>query len=203
MAPGQGQGRLVRRVARRLGLEHNALRRSSDRVESSIVVALLIAFLAGAPLLAAAVSRSSYESDMRTTQTPSVQHRATARLTADAPDAIQVADQTASTTVLAPARWTYAGTTHTGKIRVQPGTKAGTAATITVDDHGRPMTAPHSRTEMITRAGILATSSVVGLALGLWLVRWHVRRVLIRRHLGDWEADWAAFGPKWTGRSGV
>jgi hypothetical protein len=190
-------------VARRLGLRSNSLRRRSDRIESYILMTLVLAFLIGAPLLALLTGRSSYESGLRAEQPPAVQHRVTAQLTSDALNEAQATEHVASSQAKAAARWTYEGENHQGGIPVPAGAKAGSTTTVTVDDSGRLLGNPQTRLETVTHAAVTGALAALGLGLVLLLVRLTVRRVLIRRRLGDWDAAWAAFEPKWTRRPGA
>ena len=49
----------------------------------------------------------------------------------------------------------------------------------------------------MTSAKTLAPAALALLLLGL---AWLVRRVMDRRRLAAWEADWALTGPRWTRR---
>jgi hypothetical protein len=89
---------------------------------------------------------------------------------------------------------------HTGAVPVRPGAKAGGTVTISVDRAGRPVADPRTHAETITRAIVLSTVTVLGLGFALWTTRLVVRAVFVRRRLADWDAAWAAFAPKWTGR---
>jgi hypothetical protein len=197
--------RFSRRLARRLGWGRNTLRRRSDRVESSVVVALLLAFLFGGSLLGLLLGRSSYESaTQRAEQAYALRHPVTAQLTVDAPAPARSVNGTASPTMVrVPAHWSYRGDAHTGMVVARPGTKAGTKVGIWVDNGGRPETVPPSHPLLIERAVVTGLLAALGLGFALWLTRLLVRRILIQRHLADWEAGWAAFGPKWTGRTGA
>jgi len=49
-----GMSKRVRRLARRLGLDANPLRRRTDKIATLVAAQLLLVFLVGAPLLAIA-----------------------------------------------------------------------------------------------------------------------------------------------------
>lgn len=197
------QRRFSDTVARRLGLDRNLLRRPPDRVESSIAVILVILFLVGAPLLGLFAGRLAYDSSLRTEQAQAVKRWVTARLTADSPIHVKHADRVPADRVTAAARWTYAGTEHTGNVPVKPGAKAGSTVTISVDGTGRPVTKPRTHADTITRTTVLSSVSVLSFGLALWTIHLIIRSVFIRRRLADWDAAWAALEPKWTGRPGA
>jgi hypothetical protein len=202
MTPTHRRRRFSDTVARRLGLEHNSLRRASDRVESKIVVTLVLVFIVGAPLLGFLAGRAAYESSVRTERAQAVQHRVTARLTAGSPAHVRFIDRPSSSGARAEARWTYAGAVHTGTVPVPPGAKAGGTVTVSVDGTGRPVLEPRTRAETITRAIVLSSGTVLCFGLALWTSRLVARAVLIRRQFAAWDAAWDAFEPKWTGRPG-
>jgi hypothetical protein len=203
MTPTHRRRRFSDTVARRLGLEHNSLRRVSDRTESSIVVTLVLVFIVGAPLLGFLTGRTAYESSLRTEQAQAVRHRVTAQLTADSPVHAKYVDRTSASGATAEARWTYAGAVHTGTVPVRPGAKAGTTVTISVDGTGRPVVRPRTHAETINRAVVLGAVAVATLGFGLWTIRLAVGAVFIRRRLADWDTAWAAFESRWSGRPGA
>jgi hypothetical protein len=184
-------------------MDDNSLRRASDRTESSILVALVIVFLVGAPLLGIFAGRSAYESGLRSEQTQPARQWVTARLIADSPVHVKYVDRMPAGKATAKARWTYAETVHTGQVPVKPGAKSGSMVTIAVDGTGRPVGEPRTHAETLSRAIVLGTVSVLCFGFALWTIRLVVGSVLIRRSLADWDADWSAFEPKWSGRPGA
>ncbi|HEU5161025.1 MAG TPA: hypothetical protein VFU43_28770 [Streptosporangiaceae bacterium] len=189
-------------LRRRLGLEHNTLRRPADHVESSIIVTLLSVFLIGAPLLGFAVGRTSYDTGLRVERAHEVTQPVTARLTADAPTPAPAVDVAPPSTVPVRARWTYAGVAHAGTIRVQPGVKAGTEVTVWVDARGTVVTEHRTHLETVERAVAKAGASVGALAIVCWLGAVLTRRIFIHRQLAAWDADWSVAEPRWSGRTG-
>jgi hypothetical protein len=201
MVSWHGRFKPLRALRRRLGLTPNVLRRPADRAESSIMLALLLAFFIGAPVLGLLIGRSSYDAGMGTERAQAVRHAATARLTADAGPSASFYEA-GSATVPVTARWTYAGVVHVGKIRALPGTKAGTKVTISVDRYGLLVTRKQTHMETVGNAAVMGGASVLSLGFVCWLAGVVVRRTFIHRQLAAWDADWSAFEPRWTGRTG-
>jgi hypothetical protein len=189
-------------LRRRLGLEANALRRPADHVESSIIVTIVLVFVIVAPLLGLLIGRSSYQSGVRAERAQAARHPATARLTVNAAKPAPAFDDATPPTVPAAARWTDAGVRHTGKVQVQPGTKAGTEVRVWVDHAGRQVAGQRTHLETVGHTITVGGASVFGLAFAFWLTGLFVRRVFIRRQLAAWDADWSAAEPRWTGRTG-
>jgi hypothetical protein len=202
MASRRGRSRRFMSLRRRLGLEPNTLRRPADHVESSIIVALLLIFLIGAPLLGVLAGWSSYEAGLRAERAQAAKHQVTARLTANAPAPPPAVDNAAPPTVPVAARWTYAGVAHAGTVRVRPGAKAGANVPIWVDGQGLPAAGRRTHLETVGHAVITGGGSVLGAAFASWLTASLVRRVFIRRHLATWDADWSVAEPRWSGRTG-
>lgn len=166
------------------------------------MVTLLVALLVGVPLLAFATARGAYESGVRAERTAGGS-RVPARLTADAPvpaPAPVSGEHAPPPRTLAPARWTHAGTVHTGQVRALAGSPAGTAVVVHVDGEGRLTDPPRTRAQTVGWTAVTGAGAVAGPAFGLWLVRRAVNRAFIRRQLPAWGAEWAAAEPEWTGR---
>jgi hypothetical protein len=190
----------ARRVARGLGLDRNAMRPLSDRVERWLTATLLITFVVAAPPVGGWAARSVYRSELRQ-QVWDRQHlrRVPAVLLDDgwvpAGDAGYAADPRQ-----AKASWTAPdGTDRTGTVPVTGRQSAGDRVRIWVDDRGQ-LSDPPTGAAPRTDATVAATTAVLGLALGLALVRWSVRRVVVGYRLRAWQSAWLEVGPRWTRR---
>ncbi len=193
-----GQSRSSRWL-RGLRPDHNPLRRASDRAESAILALLLGAFLIGAPLVAIACGQWAASAALRTANAQhTARHQVTAVLTANAPDLAQTA-YGGLAQVAVPARWTTPdGITHTGKVLAPAGQKAGSLVPIWVDKAGRPTAAPLLASDVSGQRALAARLAPVALGmvlLGAWSLS---RRMLDRRRMAAWDADWQATGPRWT-----
>jgi hypothetical protein len=193
-----GRGRRAR-LARRLGLDANPLRRASDRAEAWVRLAVLAAFLAGAPLVA-------------TMAADWVHHAATTESVTEAGQRHAVRAVVQSSPVLPPrtfgidqawvrAQWeTPGGDPRSGVIVASPGTRAGTVVTLWLDSAGKPTGAPLQPGQVTARtiaAGVLAPAI---LALALLTVQSAARRRRDRRRLAAWDAAWSMQEPLWTKR---
>lgn len=201
MAP--SRRRWLPRMARRLGLDRNELRRRSDRVESAITLVLLLGFLIGVPAAGIHTGQSAHRAQQRA-ERASARHLVTAELTASAERARE--PEGAETGArhldrpLVPARWHYAGVWHSGRIPAAPGSREGTKIPVWVDGQGR-LSGPPAHDDGDGRpAYLVAGLSMFGLSAALWLARRGVRWVFIQRQLAAWEAEWAAVAPEWTRR---
>jgi hypothetical protein len=192
--------RLSRAVARRLGLERNALRRVTDRIESAVAVVSLLVFVVSTPLLVLMLTPAVYDAGLRAERTGG--HQVGARLTTPAPEPEMAPfdDPGPPPRTQATATWSYAGTSHTGQVRVPEGTPAGTHVTVWVDSSGNLTEPPQSHLWTLGLTALAGAGAVAGPAMGLWAVRRLVRRGLIRWQLAAWEAEWAAVESDWSRR---
>jgi hypothetical protein len=192
--------RMSQALARRLGLERNALRRGTDRFESAVAVASLLVFVVSAPLLVLMLTPVVYDAGIRAEHTGG--HQVTARLTTPAPkpEMAPFDDPGPPPRTQATAAWSYAGTSHTGQVRVPEGTPAGTRVAVWVDSSGNLTEPPQSHTWTLGLTALAGAGAVAGPAIGLWAVRRLVRRGLIQWQLAAWEAEWAAVESEWSRR---
>jgi hypothetical protein len=196
------RSRWALRFKRRLGLEPNGLRRPADHVEASIIATLLLVFLIAAPVLGLLAGLTSYETSLRTERAQAARYPAMARLAANAPAPAPAVDDVSPPTVPVAARWTYGEVAHSGKVRVQPGAKAGTQVQVWVDGQGRPVTGQRTHLETVGHAVVMGGATVFGVAFTFWMAGLLIRRIFIHRQLAAWDEDWSAAEPRWTGRTG-
>lgn len=198
-------GRLVRtgrltRLARRLWVGRNPLRRRTDRIEAWITAGLLAVFLAGAPLAWIAGGRWAQHGGMLEQRAQQSWHQVPAVLVASAPALPNLGLRTSwSFDVMALARWSVPGGRQVaGEVPVAPGTLAGATVPVWVNRSGRPTGPPLLHAQLMKRvigAEVLAPAglAVVLLCAGV-LARW----LLDRRRIAGWETGWASIGPRWT-----
>jgi len=183
------------RVARGLWPDRNPLRRTLDRVEGVVVGGLVVAFLAGVPLSAAAAWHIAYGTGARAEHAQQASwHRVSAVLLAAAPTHGYIGYEP-----LVRAGWTAPdGARRTGAVPALPGTPAGYRVSVWVDAAGR-LTGPPLRPSQVRGQAVLATI-LVPVVLGevLLFIGQVVHYLLGRRRLAAWEADWRATGPRWT-----
>ena len=183
------------RVVRGLWPDRNPLRRRLDRVEGVIVGGLAVAFLAGAPLAAAAAWHYACSYGARTAHAQQAAwHQVPAVLLATAP--------TTGYSGYLPevrARWTAPdGARRTGTVPAQPGQRAGSTVRVWADTAGRLTAPPLQRGQVRGQAGLAAILAPVVLGLILLCAGQLAHCLLGRRRLAAWDAEWRATGPQWT-----
>lgn len=192
---------LPRRTARRLWPDRNPLRRATDRVEAALAVALIVVFVAVAPLLSLAAWHWAADAGHRAAAAQqATSHQVSAVTLKSAPPPVFGAEP-ASLVATVPARWVApGGAVHTGTVAVAGGMRAGSKVTVWLNKAGQLTSPPLQPAQVNAQAAQAAAGAPFGLVLllgGIWLV---IRRALNRRRLAAWEAGWAAFGPRWTRR---
>jgi hypothetical protein len=200
-------GRLPRmswltRLARRLWMSNNRLRRRMDRIEAWITAGLLVVFLVGAPLSWFAAGRWVEQGVVREQHAQQSWRQVAAVLLEAAPAEPQFEFGLPwNPAVMVLAHWMGPdGKDQIGQIPVKAGSLVGRTVQVWVDTLGRPTGPPLPASvlaERVTSAKTLAPATLALLLLGLG---WLVRRVMNRRRLAAWEADWALTGPRWTRR---
>src|SRR5262245_20333742 len=186
------------RLARRLGLDRNTLRRRTDKVAVCVAVALIAVFLAGAPVLAMVAvgwadraTAAEHQAARSWRQVPAVLQQA-----APVPPAWALSGHS-----WARARWTAPdGRARAGQIPVSHGSPAGRTVPLWVDTAGSPIVPPPGRQAAPARQAAAAVIVVFILGIALLCLACAGRWVLDRRRLTEWEAGWAAVGPQWTRR---
>lgn len=187
------------RIARKLGLDGNPLRRRTDKIAARLSALLLAVFLIGAPLLSvAAVGWAGHHGAAELRARRSWQQVSAVLLrTPPAPTAIS--GVLGYHQVL--ARWTAPdGRPRTGRIPVGAGLVAGRTVRLWVDPAGSPTDSPLNRRLVLADEAIAAVVATLALGAVLLCLAWAGRWVLDRRRLAGWEAGWAAVGPQWTRR---
>jgi len=174
----------------------NPLKRRADAVEAWVVLgAWLVTVLAG--VLAGLTAAGSVEDGLARERVE--WRQVAARLTEKAPGTASAPSSTSSgEQVWGNVRWSARdGSTHTGQVRVVPGSPAGTAVTVWTDPQGSLVTRP------ATAAQARLRSSLIGVLVGVSAaaVPFVVGRVLCgrleRRRMSRWDTEWARFGPLW------
>ncbi len=189
------------RCARWLGLDRNPLRRPADRLEVALRLIVLIVILAGVPLASIGVGRAVYHAGLRQAQAErATEHQASAMLTRPAPAHGSPDPYSGVETAWVSARWVGPnGTIHYGQVLAAAGKAKGTAVTIWTDASGSAIDPPESHADIVS--SVFVGSASTGLLLTLALVGLHVlgHRVLDRRRMRAWDAEWRTTGPRWTG----
>jgi len=190
--PGIGRGGL----ARRLGLDGNELRRTSDRIEAWLQLALIVAFVPLALLAMSSVAHLVHEAGSRELRTGMQLRQVTAVLLPTG--AAAGATPTGSAWSWEPARWTADGVTHKGYAPADPGTPAGTTVPVWINDAGQAQPPPVTATQVTARVVLAALAMPPAVALGLWLAWRGLRWRLDRNRLARWARAWSRVEPLWT-----
>ena len=126
----------VLRLARRLGLGRNPLRRRVDRIESLIVLCAVLAGLLIVPAAAALGTAISHASERAAEQRRATLTQVQAR-TLESTDPV-VGDVPGAYSALVKVGWTDpAGWPHEGSLSLPAGTRAGSPVTIWLDSRDR------------------------------------------------------------------
>jgi hypothetical protein len=193
-------GNVRARYARRLGLDHNPLRRRIDRIEMFVRLTVLVLLFAAVP--AGVFLAGSIADHVLTHQAQAQQasdHQVTAVLTQDAPMVGAADPYSAVETAWAQARWTAPnGTVHSGGVLVLAGSHQGSKVRVWINAAGATTAAPVSHRDVM--AEVAVTGMVTGIAAILLLLAALAIAVhsLNRRRSGAWDAEWRAIGPLWT-----
>jgi hypothetical protein len=174
----------------------NPLKRRADKVEAWIVLgAWLLAALTG--VLAGLGATHSVEHSLARERVE--WRQVEARLVARAPGTFAGQTGTASSDqVWAKVRWAAPdGSSHTGQVRVRPGSPSGTTVAVWTDPEGRLVTRPATVAQAALRASLIGALAGVGAAF-LPIVAGRVLRTRMeRRRIDRWDTEWARFGPTW------
>lgn len=199
MERGASGGTPLAMRVRGLRPDRNPLRRASDRAEFAVVVVLLAALLAGAPLTTLAAARWAAASGLRAGLAQAGRHRVTAVLLHDAPaTAGSLFFPAPEPQVL--ARWTGPEGPRTGMVDARPGARAGSAVTVWTDRSGR-LARPAAQVAGVVGQVVLAVLAALVTLSVLLLVLWAYAGIFLDwRRMAAWDADWAATEPRWTGR---
>lgn len=190
--------RRIGRILRGRRLDRNPLRRRLDRVETVILVALLAGFLGGAPFAAHAAATWTAASSQRELQAQHANFRQVTAVLLD--EAWTPVGFGVTLNPQAIARWVAPdGAIRTGVITVPAGDKTGDRVPVWTNLSGQ-LVAPLQRDQIAVRADLAAAAAVTVLCVVLLVTAAIIRRVLNRRRLAAWEADWLATGPRWTSR---
>jgi hypothetical protein len=187
-------GRMAR-LARKLGLDHNSLRRRSDTLETRVLAGLVAVTLACGPLLGIAAFRWAAQAGARE------QHQQQAWRQVSATLLRPVSGDALAVGGWALARWTAPdGQSRLGNVPVLGTDWAGSTVRLWVNRDGWPTGQPlygRQLTDRATGAAIIAVAALVMIASG---TGWLAHYLIDRRRLAGWDAAWASIGPSWTRR---
>jgi hypothetical protein len=192
--------RSLARLARWLGIDRNPLRRGTDRVEAALRLVMILLMVVAVPAAAVAAGRWADHYALHRAQLQrAVNHQVTAVLLEDAPVSGVPDPYTSVRTAWVPARWQPPGQPpRTGEVRALAGARKGSTVRTWIDPSGAVTDPPpNHRIVVDVWLAVMATCLVSWVLLMVAGVL--VRRVLDRRRLRAWEAEWRASGPLWSG----
>jgi hypothetical protein len=188
------------RLARWLGFDRNPLRRGTDRVEAALRLVMIILVVVAVPVGAVAAGRWADHYALHRAQVQrAVDHQVTAVLLQDAPESGIPDPYTSVRTAWVQARWQPPGQPpRTGEVLAMAGARKGSTVRTWIDPSGAvtdpPLDYRVAGNVWLAVMMICLVSWVLLLAAGAL-----ARRVLERRRLRSWEAEWRASGPLWSG----
>jgi hypothetical protein len=192
------------RLARWLGFDRNPLRRRTDRLEAVLRLVMIILVVLAMPAASVAAGRWADHWVLHKVQTQrTINHQVTAVLLRDAPRTGIPDPYTSVETTWVPARWQPAGQPYrTGEVLAVAGARKGSTVRTWIDPSGAVTDPPLNH--RVIRGDVLMAVAATLLASGLLLLGAAAlaRRMLDRRRLHAWEAEWRTSGPLWSRHRG-
>jgi hypothetical protein len=186
------------RLARRLGADHNPLRRRSDLIEAWLLPCAIAAFLVLAPVVAAGAVWWSHAQVAAARHAQQSWRRVPAVLLRAAPGPMISGGGSNTWTAREPARWVAGAQPRTGLVPVPSGTRAGTHVMVWLDRAGLPQPLPLTASQARDRVVVALSAALAALAVALAVLALVIRWRLNRRRLASWAADWESVGPQWS-----
>ncbi|MGY1660902.1 hypothetical protein ACI78Q_06720 [Geodermatophilus sp. SYSU D00705] len=192
----------LHRSLRRFALGSGPLKRGSDRVEVAGRLVVAASLVVAPPLAVAATTVATDHLESLAAVQAAERHPASAVLLEDARrvDGADVTDPV-STAVPTRAVWTApGGASHEGEVQVRPGTAAGTAVPVWVDDDGDLTSPPLDAAGIPASAMAVGAVFLIGVPLGTWTLHVVLCCALDVQRDRRWERGWAAVEPDWATR---
>jgi hypothetical protein len=166
-----------------------------------VLAVLVIAFIVAAPFAALACGAWGHAIAHRVQATQQDSRYQVPAVVLQVPHGSQAAGYAA----LAPeaqARWTSPdGKVVSVEVPAPAATAVGTVLRVWVTRDGQLTDAPLQDTQVAGQTDLAATFGVVALAATLALTGVLTRRVLDKRRMAAWDADWRVTGQRWTRRA--
>jgi hypothetical protein len=198
MSPGRPpRSSRLRRLVRGWRLDRNPLRRRSDRVETAIIGLLFAFFLVGAPLAWHFAGSWAYPVYAREAKAErALIHQVPATLLKTAPG-WSASGPGAEVNV----QWKApGGQLRTAPVFIPDGAVAGATVMVWIDQAGQLTDPPLEQAQVASRAQLARVLADIALAVTVLVTGALTHKLLVRRRLAAWEADWLAKGPDWSPR---
>lgn len=195
--------RWVAALGRHMGVDANPLRRGCDRAEAWLRLGLVLVFLIASPLAAFGLGHLTNDASIRAARAEAAnEHYVPAvllhRVSRNSDDPLYSTSELA----WAQARWTAPdGRRRVGEVPAAVGSRAGREVHIWVDNSGQLVYPPIGQGQIASRVIAVVALTPAILAIMLLGVGWLIRRLLDRRRMGGWAAEWSAVEPLWTKRT--
>lgn len=181
----------LNRARRRLGFDHNDLRRRIDRLQWALATMLTVIFLVSAPPTAKVVADHVYHSGTRVErQEAATRHQVEATVVHDG----QAGSAPGGTTQPATVRMRWAapdGSPRVGDVPTRGISVTGARQHIWINDAGNATAPPRRHIKTISNAVYAAGGTVAAIALLLLVPYAVLRRYCDHRRYELWDSEWA------------
>ncbi len=194
--------RYLARCARWLGVDRNPLRRTTDRIETAIRLAMIILLVGAVPIVAVAVGQRADQLAMRQAHAQQAgDHLVNAVLLRQA-SATGIPDPYTSVQYTwALARWQPPDRpARSGEVLVPAGSHRGSTVPIWINVSGAITDPPVQHRQIVGDVCVAVAATCLLSVLVLLGSAALARRTLDRWRLDAWEAEWRANGPLGSGR---
>ena len=186
------------RTVRRLGFDHNPLRRRTDLVDGWLLPAMIIGFLLLGPLTATVAGLWAHSQNMAIQRADRSWHQVSAVLLEPVPGPLFSDNGGNSWLVWSPARWVADGHARTGEVPAPAGASAGTTVRVWLNAAGKAQAPPLTAAGASNRILIAALFALACLTALLTVAALVTRWVLDRKRIASWEAGWLSVEPQWS-----
>jgi hypothetical protein len=185
-------------VARRLGFDHNPLRRRLDLIDAWLLPAVVAAFLILGPLVAGGVGLWVHADNAAAQRAQRAWHEVRAVVLKPVPGPAMSGNSSSSWLVWTPARWTADGRTRVGSVPAPAGTCEDAVVPVWLNRAGQVQAPPLTAAGARNRILLAALFALASLAALLTVLAAATHWLLDRRRLAGWEAAWRSVGPQWS-----
>jgi hypothetical protein len=163
-----------------------------------LVAGSIVTVAAGAPFAVPAAAAASHAAAVRAQATErGTRHEVRGVLTQEADDSGD--GYTAGSQVLAQATWRAPdGSLRTGQVMATSGAPKGSAILIWTDPSGHLTGPPLTQSQIAGQADLAGSAAAGGLLVLVLCESVLIRRLLERRRMAAWDADWAVTEPMWN-----